>query len=287
MRKIIFIILLLFVFTFIFTSEVSAQVVINEFMPDASTEWIEFHNASSSAEYIKNYWIDDDSDFNNDSGSSSKELLTNLNISNIAFPYFEMSSFLNNGGDHVVLFTPDGTFVDQYVYDSNPGDDVSIGRNPDSTGAFTILETPTKGSANSGPKSTPTPEPTSASDPTSVPVSTEASTPVPTVIVAATKRPTMTPRPVVKNDEDDDREDILGLRGELMASPSPESEEEGKKKFPFMAGLFLFGGTGLIGVAGFTFFKNKKKEYNKNSKKERSDGFNKIEIKGNDRKESS
>jgi len=54
-----------------------------------------------------------------------------------------------------------------------------------------------------------------------------------------------------------------------------------------MAGLFLFGGTGLIGVAGFTFFKNKKKEYNKDSKKERSDGFNKIEIKGNNNKESS
>ncbi len=275
------------IFAFTFPSEVSAQVVINEFVPDASTEWVEFHNASSSAEYIKSYWLDDDSDFTNDSGSSSKKQLTNINISNVTFPFFEMSSFLNNGGDYVVLFAPDGTFIDQYVYDSSPGYDVSIGRSPDSTGSFTILETPTKGSANSGPKFTPTPESTSTPNPTSTPIPTSSSTPKPTVTATATKRPTMTPRPVVKKDEGDNKEDILGLRGELMASPSPESEEEVKKKFPFMAGLFLFGGTGLIGVAGYTFIKNKKKEYNKDSKKERSDGFNKIEIKGNDNKESS
>ncbi|RLC30879.1 hypothetical protein DRH13_03780 [Candidatus Woesebacteria bacterium] len=284
MRNIISFLLCVLVLIFVSISEVSAQVVINEFMPDASTEWVEFHNASSSAEYIKNYWIDDDSDFNNDSGSSSKKQLTNLNISNVAFPYFEMASFLNNGGDYVVLFAPDGTFVDQYVYYSNPGDDVSIGRNPDSTGAFTILETPTKGSANSGPKSTPTPESTSV--PTPTPAPTSLATLEPTVIAAATKRPIMTPRPVVKKDEDDDREDVLGLRDGLVASPTPESEEV-KKKFPFMAGLFLFGGTGLIGVAGFTFIKNKKKEYNKDSKKKRNDGFNKIEIKRNDSKKSS
>lgn len=134
---------------------------------------------------------------------------------------------------------------------------------------------------------TPTPESTSTSDPTSTPVPTPTPTPKPTVLAIATKKPKITPKPVVNDDEKDESDNILGLRNELMASPSPDPEEEGKKKFPFMAGLFLFGGTGLIGVAGYTFIKNKKKEYNKDSKKERSDGFNKIEIKGNDNKESS
>ncbi len=134
---------------------------------------------------------------------------------------------------------------------------------------------------------TATPEPTSTPDPTPTPAPTETQTPKPTVLAVATKKPTIAPRPVTKDDERDDSDYILGLRDELMASPSPESGEEDEKKFPFVAGLFLFGGTGLIGVAGFTFFKNKKKEYNKDSKKERSDGFNKIEIKGNDNKKSS
>jgi len=211
MRNIIFFLLFIFVFTFFFTSKVSAQVVINEFVPDSSTEWVEFHNASSSAEYIKDYWVDDDSDFNSDSGSSSKKQLTNLNISNVTFPYFEMASFLNNGGDYVVLFAPDGTLIDQYVYDSSPGYDVSIGRSPDSSGAFAILETPTKGSANSGPKSTSTPEPTSTPNPTSTPISTSTPTPEPTVLAIATKKPTITPKPTINKNENDGRSFLLWL----------------------------------------------------------------------------
>lgn len=59
---------------------VLAQVVINEFLVDGSPEWVELHNASDSAEYLKEYYIDDDENFSNDVGSSGKKSLVNLDI---------------------------------------------------------------------------------------------------------------------------------------------------------------------------------------------------------------
>ena len=42
--------------------------------------------------YIKNYYLDDDTDFANDSGSGAKKLLINLNTANPTYPFFETSS---------------------------------------------------------------------------------------------------------------------------------------------------------------------------------------------------
>src|SRR3989344_5833616 len=92
----------LMVASLILPSIVHSQVKINEFVPDAKQEWVEFYNASNSAEYLKDYWIDDDTDFRNEQGSA-KKLLSTLNTTSVGFPYFELSSFFNNSGDYVVL----------------------------------------------------------------------------------------------------------------------------------------------------------------------------------------
>jgi hypothetical protein len=291
MRKIIFILLLIFVFTFIFTSEASAQVVINEIEPYA--EWVEFYKTQEGEVSLEGCVVY----FHNSTGSYQKKEFGSENIF-LEQEFFKKidtnNTWLANDGDTVILdcsWGQDTLSYGQGAMVSKPPTSKSVGRYSDGSNNFFVLDAPTPGTQNSYTQPTPTPSPTpiqtSTPGSTSTPVPTEAPTPKPTVIAVATKKPTIAPRPVTKDDERDDSDYILGLRDELTASPSPESGEEDEKKFPFMAGLFLFGGTGLIGVAGFTFFKNKKKEYNKDSKKERSDGFNKIEIKGNDNKKSS
>jgi len=169
---------------------VSAQVI-NEFLPHPSVgnpEWVEFYNASDSADYMKDYFLDDDLDFVNDLGSP-KHKLSDLDISNITFPTVNLASFLNNGGDFVVLFNAEGIVIDQFQYTSDVGIDISLGRIPDGTGVFTSLPQNSKGVANSTPTPTSTPVPTSA--PTSVPTAT------PTIV--PTTMPTPTPKSSFNN----------------------------------------------------------------------------------------
>ncbi len=152
-------------------------VTINEFLPrpsSGSKEWVEFYNPQNID--ISSYYLDDDADFNSDTGSSSKKILSELNKDNSSFSYMETSSFLNNSGDFVVLFSPNGEIIDKYEYVEDPGIDVSVGRYPNGAGELTVLSSSTKGQLNNSPHvNTPTPIPT--------PIST--STPVPTKAVSA------------------------------------------------------------------------------------------------------
>jgi hypothetical protein len=291
MRKIILFLFFVFVFAFILTSEVSAQVVINEIEPYA--EWVELYKTQEGEVLLEGCVIY----FHNSTGSYQKKEFGTENkfLEQEFFKKIDTgSTWLANDGDTVILdcdWGQDTLSYGQGAMVNKPPTNKSIGRYLDGSNNFYVLDVSTPGASNSytqpTPTLSPTPVPTSVPSPTSTPTPTSVPTVKPTVKAAATKRPTPTARPAVKKDENDDKENILGLRDELMASPLPESEEEVKKKFPFMAGLFLVGGIGLIGVAGFTFIKNKKKEYNKGSEKKRNDGFNKIEIKGNDSKKSS
>src|SRR6266567_71901 len=86
--------------------------VINEFLVHPSTgdkEWVELY--VPDGEDATNYWIDDDTDFANDSGSCNKKQITTIvQGSDSRHVIFELSSFMfNNSGDTVALFTPDGT----------------------------------------------------------------------------------------------------------------------------------------------------------------------------------
>lgn len=136
-----------------------SKVSINEFIAHPSTgnkEWVEFYNPDNVD--ISNYFLDDDTDFATDSGSSAKKNLSALNKSDPIHSYLEFDSFLNNSGDKVVLFAGDGSIVDQYQFTKDPGVDVSLGRSPDGSDNFAILTQASKGSGNGQTKVDPSPE---------------------------------------------------------------------------------------------------------------------------------
>jgi len=100
---IIFKILLTLAFFLLQAMPAYAQVVINEFKVTPNPEWVEFYNASSSAEFLKSYWLDDDLNFDSDDGSSLKKLLSGLNTANISYPYLDgFNSFFTT--QEIMLF---------------------------------------------------------------------------------------------------------------------------------------------------------------------------------------
>lgn len=236
---------------FVTPASVFAQVYINEFLPDSTTEWIELYNASSSADYLKDYYIDDDLDFSSDSGSSAKKILTNLNTSNPNFPYFETTSFLNNSGDYVVLFDSTGVIIDQYQYNSNPGQNMTIGRYPNGTGSFYFLSYSTKADSNPTPP-TPSPTPTPTQTPSASPTNTPSPTPKPTPTKSATPKsspsPSSTDEPMnLISDIKINEETPLGM----VAGASVE------KKFPTIALIFIIFGIAFLGYGGFLLYNTK------------------------------
>ncbi len=260
----------------------SSTVVINEFIPDGNPEWVEFYNASSSAEYLKNYYLDDDTSFTQDGGShgSTKKILTSLDVNNPTYPYIELSSpIFNNDGDQIVLFDASGNIIDQYSYTESPGKEVSIGRNPDNTGSFFALINPTKGSANSSPQPSATPSPTPTLSPTSTPKPTATATPVPTNTPTPAFNPTSNPSPANNNispqvlaetDENFNSQpevnlDIIDLtatsESEVNPSPPPQPEKSGGKNLSVViisaAGIILMLGGGLPLI--WSEFKSRKK----------------------------
>jgi hypothetical protein len=235
-----FITILFFLLFFLFTAKsvLAAEVVINEFVIDGSPEWVEFYNASSSADYLKEYYIDDDEDFNSDSGSRNKKSLENLNTSNISHPYLDLDSsspMFNNDSDSVVLFDKDGNIVDSYSYDKNPGSNISIGRSPDRSGDFFVLSSLTKGAANSSPIPTTTPTPTSTLTPTPNPTNTPTptTTPAPTITPTPTKTLTSIPIPSVVATKSSSvsakTQDVLGANEEKGEFFLPTNAEQSNK----------------------------------------------------------
>lgn len=177
-----------FVLLFFFTTH-SAQAVdivrINEFSvhPTDNAEWVEFYNPDRLD--LTAYFIDDDTDFINDTGNGGKKPLSAILKQNTTqYPYIELSSLFNNSGDSIVLFASSGAILDQYTYSEDPGEEVILGRSPDGTGVFDIMQTGTKGQQNSNYLPTPTPTPTITPSPTRTP------TPSPT------EKPTVTPTPI-------------------------------------------------------------------------------------------
>ncbi len=290
-RSALFLVVALMLFS-IALKDISAQVVINEFMVTPNPEWVEFYNASASAEYIKNYWIDDDNKFADDTGNSGKKLLSGLNTDNSSYPYFELNSFLNNPGDDVVLFDQDGNQVDFYHYSSNPGDGISMGRSPDNSGSFTILNSATKGSANSGPKPDPTSTPEPTDTPTKTPTSVPTSKPTPTI----KKTSSLTPRVMPQQDANDsnnridlegrtENTDILGLRNKMNPTDNDVKLGDGGAsdggKFPWESVLFILSGGGFIGSGVYLYRKYQKevRPSRKGTKKQKISGKCSIQNK--------
>lgn len=132
------------------TPTIAPIVRLNEAAPAVNPEWVEIYNDhTSEADFLRNYWLDDDIDFTNDSGNSPKILMSSIDTSNISYPTIDLNSpIFNNTGDFIVLFDQAGNLVDSVSYTKNPGAK-SIGREIDGIGAwkFPCLNS-TKGSSN-------------------------------------------------------------------------------------------------------------------------------------------
>lgn len=251
----------IFLFCLFFPPGVLAQVKINEFLVDPNPEWVEFYNSSDSAEYLKSYYLDDDLNFTDDTGSSAIKSLATLVISNATFPYISFSSFLNNNGDYVVIFDPAGNLVDSYQYTSSPGENTSVGRYPDNSGSFAPLLATTQGAPNSAqttpsPTLAPTPEPTAAPTPTPSPTPTKTPTPKPT------PKPTRTQVPVEEpvSEGPVNSPEVLSLVAEETPIATEAAYQTGFN-IPLPA-IFLMGGGGaLVIAAGVLFARQRHTKY--------------------------
>lgn len=263
--------LLSLLFLLIFTSDVSAQVVINEVDPASDPEWVELYNLGLPGVSLDGciLYMDDNHGIQNVPFTSADVFESNYKVVSKG-DYSWSSNWLNNNGDEVSIVCTDSTDLVSYGNQSGstveaPDSGKTLGRTPDGTGSLSLLNSPTQGGQNSGPPPTPTnsPTPTTKSNftstPSNTPVPTLTNTPTPKPTVKVTKKPTNTPK-ITKN-ENQGENLTLGLRDELSITPTPdESAQPGEKgKFPWLAGLFILGGTGFIGAA---FYPTIKKRYN-------------------------
>lgn len=234
----------------------STNAKINEFLvhPGSGDEWVEFYNPDQID--LSTYFLDDDTDFSSDSGSSSKKNLSAINNSNLTYPYLEFGSFLNNDSDYVVLFAPDGSIEDQYQYSSDPGSDVTIGRSPDGSGQFSTLTSQTRGAGNTNPVPTsdPTPTPNPSPSPTPTPTPTPANSPVPTPI----KSPSPSPKPTPKSSPSPSSQTstILGETSDTNPSPNPSPSPEAKSGTlsKTKAAAIITGAGALLIALSFGFY---------------------------------
>lgn len=122
----------------------ASGLFINELLPNASTEWIEIHNASNSDINIGGYIIDD----LRTGGSAAYTIPAGTIIKAKGYFVWNTSTYFNNTGDDANLIAPDGTVVDTYKY-TTTSSNKSFYRFPDG-GAWsaTMDSTPTKGASN-------------------------------------------------------------------------------------------------------------------------------------------
>lgn len=261
-----------------FPVRVSAQVVINEVFPnplgtEAGAEWVELYNTTSEVEVSLSgctLRLDDNYDpqkvvFGTEDFIGKFKVIT-----------WE-GSWLNNLGDQIKLDC--GTFSDVVSYGnvagavvSAPEEGFSFGRSPDGTGNFYLLSSVTLGEVNSPPP-TPTPEPTDEPEPTEKPTNTPVPTSTPKPTSTPTPKPTSTPKPRATSiPTAEPTEGIvltsLNSGGSDKAGEVLAVQEEKQSKFPFIPAAFILSGVIFLGLAGYIFLRQRKKEYNLNSERQ-------------------
>ncbi len=236
---------------------IKASVVINEFLPAPSSgnsEWVEFYNSDQSVEDLSNYYFDDDTSFDSDSGSSGKVALSGL-LSSTLTCNLDLSSFLNNNGDVPTIFKLDGGIIDSYQYASSSADK-SYSRIPDG-GTWQINQTPTKSSLKCSDLA-PSPTPTPTLTPTFTPAPTPTNTPQPTATPTPTNTPTptKTPTPTPKKTPTPTITLLVEttIAGEILgasetATPTPEEAVQSRPLLPFAISLLLISlGLGMLSL---------------------------------------
>ena len=92
-------------------------IILSEFMPYASLEWIEIYNNNDKSVELKNWKIKD--------SSSNTKTIPDTKISPKSYFIFEFSSFLNNDTDKIILINHNNQTVNQYEY---PDDKMTLER---------------------------------------------------------------------------------------------------------------------------------------------------------------
>ncbi len=114
MDKIIFLTLILFLFAF--PSSISAQVVINEFSPASTPEWVELYNNSTETVSLSGYTIHFHIDLEKQKYTfCSDDQLSGNSFKLVMLP--SIPSMLNNNGDTITL-TNNGSTEDTISYGS-------------------------------------------------------------------------------------------------------------------------------------------------------------------------
>jgi endonuclease YncB( thermonuclease family) len=117
---------------------------INELLPNASTEWIEIFNASTSDINIGGYIIDD----LRPGGSAAFTIPAGTIIRARGFFVWRTSAYFNNTGDDANLIAPNGTVVDRFSFTST-NLNRSFVRLPDGGAWASQMDaTPTQGASN-------------------------------------------------------------------------------------------------------------------------------------------
>jgi len=248
----------------LFPKRASAQVVINEFSQEGSTDWVEIF---ASEDVDISSWVLYDSA----SKIATIPVSTSIGPSSSKYYVVDVSNRLNADKDTIKLLKEDeSTLVDQVSYGGSgevclAGAGGSIARIPDGNSLYDRLLVNTKGLTNGTsvtdpcptPTPSPTPTPASTSTPTSSPTPTPTSTPTPTPTKKATPKPTVKATPTATPGSE---EYVLGLRDEVgnEESPSPEPEEDKESKFPWTSLFFIIPGLGLLGFGGYSFYRQKK-----------------------------
>jgi hypothetical protein len=123
------------------------DILINEFVPNASQEWVELYNPTGVTIDISGAYIDDIA-----GGSSPQQIPASTTIAAGGYYCHNMTSAIlnNTGGDTARLLKSDGsTVVDSRAYTGSPTANYSYYRSPDGgSWAGSMSSSPTKCSAN-------------------------------------------------------------------------------------------------------------------------------------------
>jgi hypothetical protein len=169
----------------------SANILINEYMADATPEWVELVNNNNFSVSIANWKL-------GDSTTNTKPIPSTTIPPNGYFTFDIAGFFLNNNSDSVKIIDSSDTLIDSTSYTST-SPTYSWTKN-----TSWCLAIQSKGSSNNSCYVTPTPIPTSTSVPTSTSAPTatlipsNTSTPTPSNSPTTTKYPTSTPLPTLE-----------------------------------------------------------------------------------------
>ena len=279
MRRFGFAVFLPIVFFFA-VEEVSANVYVNEVLPDPSgsetqDEWVELYNTGPDPVDLNGFVLKDAADHGLTIDATKVDGTTTVGSGAWIVVYRRGSGFsLNNDEETVSLFDTGNSLLDQFSYNGSQ-EDKTWGRIPDGGSILNEVLTSTPGSANQPPPTpTATPAPTATSTPTPNPSSTPTPTPKPTFTPTPkpSPSPTKSPTPLADSGEGGTGDasgntDILGLRAKLNETQSSEASVLGASEGRVsLVGIILgVAGAFFVGVSVFIFLKRKAWAYNKGS----------------------